>query len=422
MVSVPSGVRVSPNAVRVLEGILRAAGLSSATITSGRRTPADQARIMYELIERHGVPYALELYGPSGDEVIRQYEAGKAAKRSATDVQALMQACIEQLGCTRVSNHCSDTKDVIDVAPSSIADAAAFRRALDAALRAGTISKLIPPPKDPAFHIEIAIPPTDAAFEREAEGEFRLASLPGPVRDAVAIGALVWPLAVQRAIEAGLRDPDRLADLVFFMHHPERVIGGVGRALDPAEPQFAKLSAEWKAFRTMVVPMLAPKPAPPPGGSGAAPDCRSKAARFPAAAPSDLVAMKGLGGRTIRLHRRAASALQQLIDAARAQGVAAPLLLPTSGYRPIAVQQQTWERALRRYGSEHAARKWVCKPSPYCPHLSGLAVDLWLGSGTSSANVAQQRATPVYRWLVSNANRFRFRNYCPEPWHWEYQI
>lgn len=250
----------------------------------------------------------------------------------------------------------------------------------------------------------------------EFEDEFPVAMLPGGVREVFAT-PIFWPLAVQRAIAAGMRDLDQLTNIAFFMHHPERLTRGVGRALDPAEPRFAALSAEWKAFRTMVAPMLTPSSAPP-----APTNCRSAAMSFPAAHASDLVSMKGLGGRTIKLHRLAAAALQQMIESARAQGMAAPLLLPSSGYRPISVQQVTWERALRRYGSERAARKWVCKPSPTCPHLSGLAVDLWLGSGASSANVRRQRETPVYRWLVENARRFGFRNYCPEPWHWEYQL
>jgi peptidoglycan hydrolase-like protein with peptidoglycan-binding domain len=164
---------------------------------------------------------------------------------------------------------------------------------------------------------------------------------------------------------------------------------------------------------------------PPPSGaapSGGAPGCRSAAKAFPAASAADLAETRGFDGRRIQLHRLALASLQELIAAARAQGVATPLLLPSSGYRPVSVQQATWEKALKRYGSEQAARKWVCKPSPTCPHLSGLAVDLWLGSGASSANVTKQRATAAYQWMLANAHRFRFTNYCPEPWHWEFNL
>lgn len=159
-VTINSGVRVSDNAVRVLKEILRMAGLSRATITSGRRTASDQARIMYDLIERHGVSYAKNLYGSTGDQVVDVYSAQKAAGQSATAIKRAMEAKINQLGCPNVSHHCSDTHDVIDVAPSSIADQNAFRQALDAALRSGLIDKYIPPPQDPAFHIEIVLNPT----------------------------------------------------------------------------------------------------------------------------------------------------------------------------------------------------------------------------------------------------------------------
>jgi len=159
-VTINANALVSENAVRVLKDILRAAGLSRATITSGRRTAHDQARIMYDLIEHKGVSYAKNLYGSSGDKVIDVYSAQKAAGKSATAIKQAIESKINELGCSNVSHHCSDTHDVIDVAPSSIADQTAFRLALDAALNNGTIDKYIPPPQDPAFHIEIILSPT----------------------------------------------------------------------------------------------------------------------------------------------------------------------------------------------------------------------------------------------------------------------
>lgn len=155
VVSVSTNARVSENAIRVLKLILRDAGLTRAAITSGRRTSADQARIMYELIERDGVSYAKNLYGRYGDQVIAVYEAQKRAGRSPTAIKQAMEAKIKALGCKYISHHCSDEYDVIDVAPSSIADENAFRRALKTALKRGIIDKYIPPPEDPAFHIEL---------------------------------------------------------------------------------------------------------------------------------------------------------------------------------------------------------------------------------------------------------------------------
>lgn len=265
-VTIPSGVVISDNAVRVLKNILRAAGLSGATVTSGRRTSTDQARIMYELIERHGVSYAKNLYGSYGDQIIDRYVTEKAAGKSATGIKAAMESKIKQLGCQKVSHHCSDSYDVFDVAPSSITDSAAFRRALDDAVLRDTIEMYLSPPDDPAFHIEIALAPTSRElpeFETlEWESEFRLSSLPGPVREAFNLGPLGWPLAVMRSIDAGRTNLDDLADMVFFMHHPERLKAGVGGALSQSDPDFAKLANEWKGWQTLIKPILQ-KQAPP---------------------------------------------------------------------------------------------------------------------------------------------------------------
>ena len=57
------------------------------------------------------------------------------------------------------------------------------------------------------------------------------------------------------------------------------------------------------------------------------------------------------------------------------------------------------------------------------PHFTGRALDLYVGGepvDTSDSNRAVQVETRVYEWLVRNAERFGFRPYCYEPWHWEY--
>jgi len=57
------------------------------------------------------------------------------------------------------------------------------------------------------------------------------------------------------------------------------------------------------------------------------------------------------------------------------------------------------------------------------PHFTGRALDLYVGGNpvdTQDSNRAIQVNTPVYRWLVRNAERFGFRPYFYEPWHWEY--
>jgi uncharacterized protein YcbK (DUF882 family) len=57
------------------------------------------------------------------------------------------------------------------------------------------------------------------------------------------------------------------------------------------------------------------------------------------------------------------------------------------------------------------------------PHFTGRALDLYVGGepvDTQDSNRALQVQTRVYQWLVRNADRFGFRPYCYEPWHWEY--
>jgi D-alanyl-D-alanine dipeptidase len=136
-------------------------------------------------------------------------------------------------------------------------------------------------------------------------------------------------------------------------------------------------------------------------------------------AQADRVTVTGAGGAQVVLHRLAAKQWARLIDAARAGGIATPLLLPVSGYRSVASQQVLWKAALAKYGSEAEARKWVAKPGGSAHH-SGRAVDCWLGTATNSENVGKQRQTAAWKWLVANAERFGFYPYDAEPWHWEY--
>ncbi|MDQ3754790.1 MAG: D-alanyl-D-alanine carboxypeptidase family protein [Acidobacteriota bacterium] len=57
------------------------------------------------------------------------------------------------------------------------------------------------------------------------------------------------------------------------------------------------------------------------------------------------------------------------------------------------------------------------------PHFTGRAIDLYVGGDpvdAKDANRTVQIRTRAYRWLVHNAERFGFRPYPYEPWHWEY--
>ena len=152
---------VSVFTIGVLTDILNAAGLASCLITSTSRTPADQARIMFSNIVSKGVASQKALYAAAGDAVIDEFVKAKNAGKTKDQIVAAMEAKIKALGPSSVSHHCADPAklNVVDVAPSSLANQAAFVKAVNAAKAKGVVSKFLTPGNsDPAFHIEIPQP------------------------------------------------------------------------------------------------------------------------------------------------------------------------------------------------------------------------------------------------------------------------
>lgn len=152
---------VSVHTIGVLAGILIAAGLDSCLVTSTSRTPADQARIMFNNISTKGVASQKALYAAAGDSVIDEFVKPKKAGKTRDQVIEAMEAKIRAIGPDKVSRHCADPArlNVVDVAPSSIAKPKAFENAVRAAITQGKVSKfLTPASNDPAFHIEIPQP------------------------------------------------------------------------------------------------------------------------------------------------------------------------------------------------------------------------------------------------------------------------
>lgn len=162
----PVEIKFGPKAVKanvtnfslkVLEDILQAAGISSALITSTARTPADQARVMYDNIVATGVAKQKQLYAAAGDAVIDEYVKAKKAGKTEVEIKAAMESKIIAIGPTKVSHHAADPNVlcVFDVAPSSIAKKTEFERAVRADKR---VKKFITPPLDPGYHLEIPQP------------------------------------------------------------------------------------------------------------------------------------------------------------------------------------------------------------------------------------------------------------------------
>jgi LAS superfamily LD-carboxypeptidase LdcB len=97
-------------------------------------------------------------------------------------------------------------------------------------------------------------------------------------------------------------------------------------------------------------------------------------------------------------------------------------LAPSSSYFKIvsSFRSREYQENLRRKSPNAGSAGLAVNNSP---HFTGRALDLYVGGDpvdTKDANRAIQVNTPAYRWLVQNAERFGFRPYFYEPWHWEY--
>ena len=127
------------------------------------------------------------------------------------------------------------------------------------------------------------------------------------------------------------------------------------------------------------------------------------------------------GGKTIMLRADALAAYRQMVQAARKAGLIPPnsnLAAIFSGYRSP---------------DYDAAR---CAAQPNCQgvvrascsaHRTGYAMDINLGAApglkpdsSADANRFYISQSPLYQWLVKNAEQFHLVNYPFEPWHWEY--
>src|SRR3712207_4785519 len=96
-------------------------------------------------------------------------------------------------------------------------------------------------------------------------------------------------------------------------------------------------------------------------------------------------------------------------------------LAPAEKYLKIisAFRSRAYQENLRRQ-SPNSGRAGLAVNSP---HFTGRALDIYVGGEpveTKDANRNLQVQTKAYRWLVKNADRFGFKPYYYEPWHWEY--
>jgi len=210
---------VAASSLAILSDILKAAGLTKATITSTARSADDQARAMYQNLISVGVDAQRALYGPNGGLVIDTFEQLEAEGKSPKEVQDGMRDRINEIGPSKVSRHCGDfhVLNVFDVGPGSLGGKkarTAFARAAEAEV-GKRVSKFIPSPKDPGEHLEIK--PSGSG---SAGGSHAPASGPAPAtQPAAPIPAAPVPAAPAKAVPAKASTPEKRKGEAFKKEH-----------------------------------------------------------------------------------------------------------------------------------------------------------------------------------------------------------
>jgi hypothetical protein len=149
--------------LQLLKEITDKLGINEFQISSAFRSGTDQARVMFNNIQRFGVAKQKALYGANGDRVIDAYSAALAAGKSNDEIKQAMLDEINTIGAYNVSNHSGDpnTLTVIDIDPNSIplANRSEFVNEINQAISNGDVSKFLHPgnSRDPAYHIEIKV-------------------------------------------------------------------------------------------------------------------------------------------------------------------------------------------------------------------------------------------------------------------------
>lgn len=154
-----------------------------------------------------------------------------------------------------------------------------------------------------------------------------------------------------------------------------------------------------------VTPPSAPAtPAPGTPATPAAPNATPQTSAPQTGAPIDLQRYSLKDPSHVRgFNPEFASKLGPFLAAAEQAGV--PIQI-TSGFRPYERQKQLFAEAVKQYGSEEAARKWVAPPGK-SNHGRGIAAD-----------ITTKYPGPAQTWAHQNAARFGLEFPMSwEPWH-----
>ncbi|MGE2713771.1 D-alanyl-D-alanine carboxypeptidase family protein [Mycolicibacterium litorale] len=330
---------------------------------------------------------------------------------------------------------------------------------------------------------ETALAEADLFEETEATDHPLAAvfTLPRMAFTAMATGA--WATAIAVAIGAGLRDVNKLTNMVFWFRHPQLI----GQKLRADQRGLAR---EWVDIRDRIVrPALAgaampdtpsgPAAVDSPGGGGrtsipagglrwygpgiATPELMAfmrqvyqlhverSEGNFVDTLPDSALAEIAPGHKA---RKDAALKARELLAAARAalerEGLAGTVRIGVlSAYRSADLQFAIWQgkmkkgkggfpfyyvktksvRQLPEYGGEHSAnaaeylvdymRRYVAAPG-YSNHQDGLAIDFGTRKG-EGALIKLYEGSWFHNWMKVNAKKFGFHPLASEAWHWTYR-
>lgn len=128
----------------------------------------------------------------------------------------------------------------------------------------------------------------------------------------------------------------------------------------------------------------------------------------------------------IRLRAVAASQYEAMAQAARREGVS---LVPLSGFRTQAEQEQIFFSLKADRGQDAQTRAEVSAPPGYSEHHTGYAIDLGDGNRAGTNLNTDFVDTRAYQWMEANAVRYgyelsfppdNFQGVAFEPWHWRF--
>ncbi len=131
-------------------------------------------------------------------------------------------------------------------------------------------------------------------------------------------------------------------------------------------------------------------------------------------------------GYKIKLRHSAATKFQQMVAAAKADGVE---LQAISGFRSKKEQDQLFFAISRQRNQTPVERAKVSAPAGYSEHHTGYAVDIGDRNSPQTILTSGFDQTAGFRWLTLNASKYSFQISFPqnnpqgvayEPWHWRF--